>query len=124
MSYSTDLWCCISFSGRTYNSKDDVERDLDEVREVLYNARETISRLVFMTEPQKFYQVDGEESVADQLNYELESALETLEEYHCKELQLIYLLDNWDACHKDGKAVKPPKDIDCCTAFLDGDFIK
>ena len=123
MSYSTDLWCCISFSGRTYNNKDDVERDLDEVRRELYNARETISRLVFMTEPQKFYRADGE-SVADQLNYELESAFEALEECHCKELQLIYLLDNWDACHKDGKAIKPPKGIDCCTAFLDGDFIK
>ena len=124
MSYSTDLWCCISFSGRTYNDKDDVERDLDEVREELYNARETISRLVFMTEPQKFYQVDGEESVADQLTYELKSALDELEEYHCKELQLIYLLDNWDACHRDGKAIKPPKEIDCCTAFLDGDYIQ
>lgn len=124
MSYSTDLWCCISFNGRTYNNKDDVERDLDVIRMELYSARETISRLVFMTEPQKFYQANGEESVADQLNYELESALETLEEYHCKELQLIYLLDNWDACHKDGKAVKPPKGIDCCTAFINGDFIQ
>ena len=123
MSYSTDLWCCISFSGRTYNNKDDVERELDDVQKELYNAREKISRLVFMTEPQKFYQADGE-SVVDQLNYELKSALETIEECHCKELQLIYLLDNWDACHKDGKAVKPPKDIDCCTAFLDGDYIQ
>ena len=123
MSYSTDLWCCISFNGRTYNNKDNVERDLDAVREELYNARETISRLVFMTEPQKFYQADGE-SVIELLTEELKSALEALEEYHCKELQLIYLLDNWDACHKDGKAIKPPKEIDCCTAFLDGDFIQ
>ena len=124
MSYSTDLWCCISFNGRTYNNKDDVERDLDEIQKELYNARETILRLVFMTEPQKFYQANSEESVADQLDYELKSALDALEECHCKELQLIYLLDNWDACHKDGKAIKPPKDIDCCTAFLDGDYIQ
>ena len=123
MSYSTDLWCCISFSGRTYNNKDDVERELDDVQKELYNAREAISRLVFMTEPQKFYQADGE-SVIELLTEGLKSALDELEEYHCKELQLIYLLDNWDACHRDGKAIKPPKEIDCCTAFLDGDYIQ
>ena len=54
MSYSTDLWCCISFNGRTYNNKDNVERDLDAVREELYDARETISRLALRLSRRNF----------------------------------------------------------------------
>lgn len=33
MSYSTDLWCCISFLRKTYKTKEDVQEDLEEVNE-------------------------------------------------------------------------------------------
>lgn len=123
MSYGTNLWCCLTFSRCTYNSRCDVERDLDDVRKILNNAKETITRLAFMTEPQKFYP-GGSESVMELVAEELQYALETLEEYHCKELKLTYLLDNWDNCHKDGKAIKPPENIDFDTAYIDGDYIR
>ena len=123
MSYETNLWCCLTFGRCTYNSKDDVERDLDDTRKILNNAKETITRLSFMTEPRKFYP-ESSESVMDLVAEELQCALDTLEEYHCKELLLAYLLDNWDNCHKDGKAIKPPENIDFDTAYIDGDYIQ
>lgn len=123
MSYETNLWCCLTFGRCTYNSRCDVERELNGVRKVLNDAKETITRLAFMTEPQKFYP-GGNESVVELVAEELQCALDTLEEYHCKELQLLYLIDNWDNCHKDGKAIRPPEGIDIDTAYIDGDYIQ
>ena len=79
MSYSTDLWCCISFLRKTYKTKEDVQEDLEEARSNIRAAKETITKLVYMTEPSKFFNF-GSESAMELINYELQSAFDSLEE--------------------------------------------
>ena len=124
MSYSTDLWCCISFLRKTYKTKEDVQEDLEEARSNIRAAKETITKLVYMTEPSKFFNF-GSESAMELINYELQSAFDSLEEAYCNENRLSILLDEWDNCHdSEGKSIQPPDGIDCMTAFISGDYIK
>ena len=125
MSYSTDLWCCISFLRKTYKTKEDVQEDLDEARSNIRAAKETITKLVYMTEPNKFFKASGGESVLDIVAEELQSAFDSLEEAQIEECRLTILLDEWDNCHdSEGKSIQPPDGIDCMTAFLSGDYIE
>lgn len=125
MSYSTDLWCCISFLRKTYKTKEDVQEDLEEARNNIRTAKETITKLVYMTEPNKFFKVSGSESVLDIVAEELQSAFDSLEEAQIEECRLTILLDEWENCHdENGKAVQLPDNIDCMTAFISGDYIK
>lgn len=125
MSYSTDLWCCISFLRKTYKTKEDVQEDLDEARSSIRAAKETITKLVYMTEPNKFFKARCGESVLDIVAEELQSAFDSLEEAYCNENRLSILLDEWDNCHdSEGKSIQPPDGIDCMTAFISGDYIK
>lgn len=125
MSYSTDLWCCISFLRKTYKTKEDVQEDLEEARNNIRTAKETITKLVYMTEPNKFFKASGGESVLDIVAEELQSAFASLEEAQAEECRLEILLDEWENCHdENGKAIQPPDNIDCMTAFISGDYIK
>ena len=124
MSYSTDLWCCISFLRKTYKTKEDVQEDLDEARSNIRAAKETITKLVYMTEPNKFFKASGGESVLDIVAEELQSAFDSLEEAQIEECRLTILLDEWENCHdENGKAIQPPDNIDCMTAFISGDYL-
>ena len=124
MSYGTDLWCCISFLRKTYKTKGDVQEDLDDARDSIRTAKETITKLVYMTEPNKFFKERVGESVLDIVAEELQSAFDMLEEAQIKECRLTILLDEWENCHdSDGKAIQPPDNIDCMTAFISGDYI-
>lgn len=125
MSYSTDLWCCISFLRKTYKTKEDVQEDLDEARNNIRAAKETITKLVYMTEPNKFFKESGGESVLDIVAEELQSAFDSLEEAQIEECRLTILLDEWENCHdENGKAIQPPDNIDCMTAYINGDYIE
>lgn len=125
MSYSTDLWCCISFLRKTYKNKEYVQEDLEEARNNIRAAKETITKLVYMTEPNKFFKASGGESVLDIVAEELQSAFDSLEEAQIEEFRLTILLDEWENCHdENGKAIQPPDNIDCMTAFLSGDYIE
>ena len=125
MSYSTDLWCCISFLRKTYKTKEDVQEDLEEARSNIVAAKETITKLVYMTEPNKFFKASGSESVLDIVAEELQSAFNSLEEAQAEECRLTILLDEWENCHDEsGKAIQPPDNIDCMAAFISGDYIK
>lgn len=124
MSYSTDLWCCISFLRRTYKTKEDVQEDLDEARNNIRTAKETITKLVYMTEPNKFFNFSNK-SAMELVNFELLSAFASLEEAQAEEFRLTILLDEWENCHdENGKAIQPPDNIDCMTAFISGDYLK
>ena len=59
------------------------------------------------------------------VNYELQSAFDMLEEAQAEECRLMILLDEWENCHdSNGKAIQPPDNIDCMTAFISGDYLK
>ena len=76
-----------------------------------------------MTEPSKFFNF-GSESAMELINYELQSAFDSLEEAQIEECRLTILLDEWENCHdENGKAIKPPDNIDCMTAFISGDYL-
>ena len=123
MSYSTDLWCCISFLRKTYKTKEDVQEDLDEARNNIRAAKETITKLVYMTEPNKFFNLSGK-STMGLVDFELQSAFASLEESQAEEFRLMILLDEWENCHdSNGKAIQPPDNIDCMTAFISGDYL-
>lgn len=124
MSYSTDLWCCISFLRKTYKTKEDIQEDLEEARNNIRTAKETITKLVYMTEPNKFFKARSGESVLDIVAEELQSAFDSLEEAQIEECRLTILLDEWENCHdENGKAIKPPDNINCMTAFISGDYL-
>ena len=124
MSYGTDLWCCISFLRKTYKTKGDVQEDLDDARDSIRTAKETITKLVYMTEPNKFFN-SGSESAMELVNYELQSAFDSLEEAQAEECRLMILLDEWENCHdSDGKAIQPPDNIDGIIAFINVGYLK
>lgn len=120
MSWSTELYCNVSFNRETFNTKYEVEQALENVKADIISYEEEIKALVYMTEPQKFYNVE------DNMYYELRSRtnelLELLSENYIMQYKLSLLLYNWDKCHdKDGLAIAPPDDI---KPYLWGDFIK
>lgn len=120
MSWSTELYCNISFNRETFNNKYEVEESLSSIKEDIASYEEELKALVYMTEPQKFYKVE------DNMYYELRSRvnelLELLSDSYIQEYKLNLLLYNWDKCHdKDGLAIAPPDNL---KAYLWGDFVE
>lgn len=129
MGWCTDLFCNISYNRKTYNSKYDVEQDLEEVNNMIKYFTNKLRNLAFMTEPQKLLNCKDCEGFdlnpADVVNQEFDEALEGLEEYLYKKFALDYLIDNWENCHnEEGLAIGPPEGISWNTAYLDGDFVR
>lgn len=121
MGFGTYLYTDIYFSRETYNSKYEVEQALEETRERLRYAKERLTKLAFMTEPNKF--CVNEESPDTYLDNELRYAFEEFEEAVIDDYKLTLLLDNWDETHNsEGKAIRP-SDEDR-KPFICGDFIE
>lgn len=121
MGWTTDLFCNITFHKETYNSKYEVESEIEELNHSIKNNEEYLKKLVFITEPNKFF--------PDDTFYSIDSAvkdtLEILQEDYIKKYKLELLLDNWEMCHtEDGLAIDPPEDMGYDTAYLSGDFVK
>lgn len=125
MSWSTDLYCQIPFSRKTYNSKSDVLQDLEEAEEGITQAKELLHDLTMMTEPDKFFIKGNFDNPYDFLLSKLQDALDLLEDCLIDKFKLELLRDNWDLCHKsDGLAIPPPDNVDWNTPFLTGDFVQ
>ena len=121
MGFGTYLYTDIYFSRETYNSKHQVEDALEEVRDRIKWAKEKLTKLAFMTEPNKF--CVNEESPDTYLDNELRYAFEEFEEAVIADYKLNLLLDSWDETHNsEGKAIKP-SDEDR-KPFVCGDFIE
>lgn len=124
MSWSTELFCNISFNRKTYNTKYEVETDLEELDKNIENCKRELRDLAIMTEPEKFYDKEDYTSPYDFVSRNLEENLELLEEFHVEKWKLEILLNNWDKCHnKEGLAIDPPNEISWDTAYLHGDFV-
>lgn len=121
MGFGTYLYTEIYFNRQTYNSKYEVERAIKEAETQLENAKTKLTRLAFMTEPNKFCVND--ETPDSYLNEELKYAFEDFEEAVIELYKLNMLLDDWDAIHdKDGNAIRPSDEER--KPFICGDFIK
>ena len=129
MGWSTDLFCNIHYNRKSYNSKYEVEQDLEEANDMIKYFTNKLRNLAYITEPQKLFNCKDCEGYdlnpIDVINQEFEEALEGLEEYYYDKFTLSYLIDNWDYCHnEEGLAIDPPEGISWNTAFLDGDFVR
>lgn len=123
MSWETRLFTSISFNRATYNSRYDVESDLNEINGLIETCKKTIRDLIVMTEPNKFFN-NKESNPYLEMTVEYENQIELLEELILKKYKLRILLNDWDDCHDvNGLAINPPDSINYDTAYLDGDFI-
>ena len=125
MSWSTELFCNISYNRETFNSKYEVEDKLNTVNKYINDCKKVLRDLAIMTEPNKFFNDNPDSDLYNQITINFEDTIELLEEYYIEKYKLLLLLDNWENCHnKEGLAIYPPDNIDWNTAYLHGDFVK
>lgn len=123
MSWSTELFCNITFNRETFNSKGEVQDRIEETENYLQIAKNHLRNLVMMTEPRKFCPENYDPLIW--LNNEYEDLLNLVEEYSVELYKLRTLLDSWDYCHdENGLAINPPDNITWKTSFLDGNFVR
>lgn len=128
MGCSTNLYTHITFVGKTYNSKEKVERDLKDTRNLIAMCKRELYSYAITTDLKSLLDKEDIESgvsLVSAIEAKVYSTLEALEEYYDEESELSLLLDRWEECHdKDDKAIPPPENIHWDSSFLDGDFIK
>lgn len=124
MSWSTELFCNISFNRQTYNSLYEVEDKIDELEKCIEQCKRELRDLAFITEPSKFLESEDETPYSF-IDRTFKENIELLEEYFIELNDLKTLRYYWDKCHtKDGLAIPCPDNVHWDSAFLDGDFIK
>ena len=122
MSWSTELFCNISFNRETFNTREEVLNKIDEIQKCLDLAKRDCMNLIFITEPKKF--CAEEEDPTCWLTNTYNENMELIEEYTVTLYKLYLLLDSWDISHnKDGLALDLPENIKWDTAYVWGDFI-
>ena len=122
MSWSTELFCNVSYNRETFNSKYEVEDKISELDKNIESCKKTIRDMALMTEPSKF--ISNDENPYYFVIEQVEDNLELLEEYTIERWKLSLLLENWDNCHnEEGLAIYPPDEINWDTAYLHGDFV-
>ncbi len=122
MSWSTELFCNISYNRKSYKNKYEVEEEINDIKEYINRCRKNIRDLVIMTEPNKFCPKENDPLIW--ITNEVEDLLNEIEENMIKSYKLELLLDNWDNCHdEDSKPINSPDSIEWNTAYIDGDFI-
>lgn len=123
MSWSTELFCNITFNRETFNSKREVEERIEDLERYNQMLKDKIRDLVMMTEPQKFCP-EGYDTII-WIRNELQDILDALDECTTDLYKLNLLLENWEECHnEEGLAIAPPDGIDWNTVYLTGDFVK
>ena len=124
MSWSTELFCNVSYNKETFNFKGEVEDRISELDKNIESCRRIIRDVALMTEPSKFMGKDSNENPYYFITEQVEDSLKLLEEYTIERWKLSLLLENWDNCHdEEGFAIYPPNEINCNTAYLRGDFV-
>lgn len=123
MSWYTDALVVINFNRKTYNMLYEVENDIDDCKERINRAKESLTRLAFITEPKKF--CDDDTDPKYWIQNELNDALEELEEAYTDLTKLEVLRENWKYMHNDkGEAIYNKYDDLYKSQRINGDFIK
>ena len=122
MGWETNLMVRLRYNRKSYQSKYEVERDLEDVNDMIKYHSNKLHSLAMMTEPKKFMEED-----ADPLQWisnEVRDSLEELEEYYIDKYKLEMLLEYWNKCHtKEDEPIHAPEGIGWDDAYIDGDFI-
>jgi len=125
MSWSTELFCNITFNRETFNSKYEVEDRIEDLDNYIEHCESILKELAVVTEPNKMFNIDEDNNPIDIIRNEVKSTLKELQESYIDRYKLRLLLSNWNNCHNEkGLAISPIDGINWETAFLDGDFIK
>lgn len=123
MGYGTTLMTDIYYNRKTYNSKFEVEDELNESKSLVNSLENDIRGLVCCTEPAKMMPQDEGWEPLEWLLRTTEEYFNRLEEAIAERDSLQLLYDRWEDCHtKDGKARACPDEF-ACNSYLDGDFI-
>lgn len=121
MSQSTRLFTTINFAGKTYNSLNEVEKDLREVEERIEDLKSNLRVLAYMTEPNKMKPEDA--TASEYLDANVNYLYSEFEELFVKRYKLEMLLEEWNMCHNnEGLGINPPDEIKY-KSFIDGDFV-
>lgn len=121
MSQSTRLFTTINFAGKTYNSINEVENELQEIEERIGDLKSNLRVLVYMTEPNKMKPEDA--TVSEYLDANVNYLYTEFEELFIKRYKLEMLIEEWDSCHNnEGLGINPPDNIKH-KSFIDGDFV-
>lgn len=87
-------------------SKAELQEKIDECKETINDCKERIRRLVFMTEPKKFYK--DEDDIMWQINRDLDFIFDEYDEARIKLTRLWQFEAAWDETHDaNGKAILP-----------------
>lgn len=126
MGFSTTLFCGVDYNRKTYNSLYDVEQDVEEINNIIKMCWQRITGLSLITSPKEFLPADedGPTDYLQSILREIGELEESLQEAYTEKAYLQLLIDNWAACHKDGKAINPPDSVKWNSAFLCGDYIE
>lgn len=123
MSVNTNLYTKIVFNRKTYNSKIEVQNDLETAQELIAKTKERIKFFGFMTEPEKYKPED--ETSFWFVDNSLDVLIEELQELTITEYKLEMLLNKWDLCHDvNGVGIAPPAQTEKNKSYIDGDFVK
>lgn len=123
MGWSTELFTNISFNRKTYNTRYDVERDLEENKDMLNSMIQRLKQMVTITDPKKF--IDDETDPLWWLNNETDEILSEIQELAIENWKLEKLLDEWNACHTpEGEPIDLPENVNYMSSFIWGDFVE
>ena len=123
MGWSTELFCNISFLRETYNTKEEVLNEIEQLNELINYYQTELRDYAMITEPNKFFKEEKENNVYDIISRNIKDFFSDLERCYIKKYKLTLLLDNWEQCHKDNLAIPLPKNMSYDIAYLEGDFI-
>lgn len=120
MSQSTRLYTRITFFDKNYNSKCEVENDLENARERLARLRQRMMYFALMTEPKKF--ASDMETPEYYVENNVQVLMDEIQDEALGIWKLEILLDRWDECHtKDGLGKYPPDEAK--HTYIDGSFV-
>lgn len=124
MGWGTNLFCNIYFNKKTYRYKEQVEDDIEELDKGIKTAKDELFSLVFITDFPKFFK-ESEEDLYYVIQQKIKDNFDIIEDYIHQKTELLYLLNNWEACHTvSDNPISPPEGIEYDTAFISGDFIE
>lgn len=129
MAWETTLYTAIRFNRKTYESKYQVEDDIDELSKSIKRTEEELRDLAMMTEPEKMLKSSGDDENAspyDLISWRFNELIEILHEDIVERAKLYLLQEEWDKCHdkESGLAIGRPENFHWDDSFMDGDFIK
>ena len=123
MGWQTDALIHVFFNRETFDSENAIQEYIDEQKENIRLAKDTLNHLAFMTEPKKF--CGEEEDPTYYIKNELEYAIETLENSSVELSNALAVLRGWKYSHaENGGAIYIPDDTSMeKMQRIAGDFI-